>query len=165
MGKWLLIVLGGLAALIAVIFIIGLLRPATHVASVTVRLPQAPDSVWAVIADVEAQPAWAPMVRAVERLPDDAGRPAYKENYDGFEAFTVITESVAPAKLVKEILPTGPFYGTWTWELSPEDTGTLLVITERGTVANAFFRGMMLFHDNEKSLRDYAAALQRRLTS
>ena len=165
MKKWLLIILGGLVALAAVIFIIGLLRPASHVASVTIRLPQVPDSVWAVIANIEGQTAWAPMVRAVERLPDNAGRPAYKENYDGFEVLTVVTESVAPAKLVKEILPTGPFYGTWTWELAPEDTGTQLTITERGTVANAFLRGMMLLHDNEKSLRDYVSALQRRLTS
>jgi len=161
--KWLLIGLGALATLILTIFVAGSLRPASHTASVTAELPVSPDSVWRIISDVEAQPRWLPLVSEVKRLPDDAGRPSYLENFDGFEATTVITESSRPTRLVKEILPTGPFYGSWTWELSPSGTGTRLVITERGTVDNAFFRGMMVFQDYQKSLRDYVAALERRI--
>jgi hypothetical protein len=64
---------------------------------------------------------------------------------------------------VKEILPGGFFHGSWTWELAGEGDGTQLTITERGTVENPFFRGMMIFHDNTKSARLYAEALGKRL--
>jgi hypothetical protein len=65
--------------------------------------------------------------------------------------------------MIKEILPGGAFHGSWTWELAPEGAGTRLTITERGTVENPFYRGMMAFRDEAKSARDYAAALARRL--
>ena len=165
MTRWLLIGLGVLVMVALALLVAGMLRPASHEASVSLRLAAPPDSVWRIISDIEGQPAWVPQVRAVERLPDNAGRPAYRENFDGFEAMTVITESVPHRKLVKEILPTGPFSGTWTWELDGDSTHTTLAITERGTVGNVFLRGMMVFHDNEASLRAYGAALERRLVS
>jgi len=163
--KWLLIVIGLLVGLAVLVLIVGALRPASHVATLTYRVAASPDSVFRVISDVEAQPRWTPEITKVERLPDNAGRPAYRENFGGFEAMTVITESVPDTRLVKEILPTGPFYGTWTWELVPDGAGTRLTITERGTVGNPFFRGMMVFHDNQKTIRQYVAALGRRLNA
>lgn len=163
--KWILIVLGVLVALVAVVFVVGLLRPKSHVASHTVVLAAAPESVWAVITDFARQPEWVPQISRVEAAGERDGRPQWREWFDGFEATVVIRTSDPPRLLVKEILPTGPFHGSWTWELSPEGTGTRLTITERGTVENPFFRGMMVFHDNTKSARDYAAALERRLGS
>lgn len=163
--KWALIVLGAIAALALLVLVIGLMKPASHTASISVQLAAPPDTVWQVISNVPDVPSWFDQVKSVEPLPDHEGRPSFRENYGGFEATTVLREATPLSRMVKEILPTGPFYGTWTWELSPEGTGTRLVITERGTVDNAFIRGMMLFHDNEKTLRDYAAALARRLTS
>lgn len=161
--KWVLIVLAVLIALAALVMVVGALRPKSHVASHTVVLAAPPDRVWATIADVEHTPEWVPDIRTVERLPDRDGRPSYKEGFGGFEATTVITVSEPPRRMVKEILPSGPFYGSWTWELAPEGAGTRLTITERGTVENPFFRGMMVFHDNTKTARDFAAALGRRL--
>lgn len=163
--KWLLIIAGLLVGLVVLVLIVGALRPASHVASVTYRVAAAPDSVFTVISDIEAQPQWAPEITRVERLPDNAGRPAYRENFGGFEAMTVITERDEGRRLVKEILPTGPFYGTWTWELEPDGAGSKLTITERGTIGNPFFRGMMVFHDNQKTMRRYVAALGRRLNA
>ncbi len=163
--KWVLIVLAALIALAALVVVVGALRPKSHVASYTVVLAAPPDRVWATIADVEHTPEWVPDIRKVERLPDHDGRPSWRENFGGFEATTVIAVSEPPRRLVKEILPSGPFYGSWTWELAPEGggAGTRLTITERGTVENPFFRGMMVFHDNTRTARDYAAALGRRL--
>lgn len=165
MKRWLLIGLGVLATLVLAMFVAGALRPASHVASASAEFAASPDSIWRIISDIEGQPRWVPMVRSVERLPDNAGRPAYRENFDGFEVMTVVTESSPPVKLVKEILPTGPFFGTWTWELAPSSTGTRLTITERGTVPNPFFRAMMMFADNTESIRGYLSALQARMGS
>jgi uncharacterized protein YndB with AHSA1/START domain len=161
--KILLIVVSVLAAVVALAALIGALRPATHVARHVVVLAAGPDRVWAEIADVERQPEWVPEIAKVERLPDRDGKPSYREHFGGFEATTVIAESDPPRRLVKEILPTGPFYGSWTWELAAEGEGTRLTITEQGTVPNPLFRAMMIFHDNTKAAREYADALARRL--
>lgn len=161
--KWIVIVASALAVLLLLVYLAGRLRPASHVASVTVRLAAPPESVYAVITDFGRVPEWFDQVAKAERLEDRDGRPAWRESYGGFEATSVVTEQVPGRRVVREILPSGPFHGSWTWELEPEGTGTRLVITERGTVDNAFFRGMMFFHDNTKTGRDYARALGRRL--
>jgi uncharacterized protein YndB with AHSA1/START domain len=161
--KWVLIVLGALVALALLITIVGLLRPRTHVASASAVLAAPPERAFAEIADIARSPEWVPEVRSVERLPDRDGRPSWHENFGGFEATTVVTVSDPPRRLVKEILPNGPFHGSWTWELEPAAAGTRLTITERGTVDNPFFRGMMVFQDPTRSARDYIAALGRRL--
>jgi hypothetical protein len=161
--KWLLIGVGVLGGVVLIVLIIGLLRPKSHVASHSAVLSAPLDRVWAEIADVQRSPEWVSEITKVERLPDREGRPSYRESFGGFEATTVITVSDPPRRLVKEILPGGAFHGSWTWELAPEGAGTRLTITERGTVENPFFRGMMVFQDNTKSARTYAAALARRL--
>lgn len=163
--KWLLFGAVALVALAGLVVVVGLLRPKSHVASHTTVLAAPPEGVWAQIADVERSAEWVPQVTQVERLPDRDGRPSYREHFGGFEATTVVTVSEPPHRFVKEILPGGAFHGSWTWELVPEGTGTRLTITERGTVENPFFRGMMVFHDNTRSARDYAAALASRLAT
>jgi uncharacterized protein YndB with AHSA1/START domain len=162
--KWVLIVLGALVAVVAVVFVVGMLRPRSHVATVAVRLATPPDSVWAVISDFASVPSWFSEITAVERIVDHEGHPAYRETFKGGFGVTVaITESLPSRRLVREILPGGPFFGSWTWELEAAEGGTRLTITERGTVPNPFFRAMMIFHDNTKTMRDYATALGRRL--
>ena len=161
--KLLLIVVGVLAGLAGLAVVVGLLRPKTHTAVHSVILAAAPERVWAEIADVERLPEWLPEITQVERLPDRDGQPSYREHFGQFEATTVVTASDSARRLVKEILPGGAFYGSWTWELAPEGEGTRLTITEQGTVPNPLFRAMMIFHDNTKSARDYADALARRL--
>lgn len=161
--KILLIVVSVLAGLVGVAAVIGALRPRTHTVVHAVVLAASPDRVWAEIVDVERQPEWLPEVTKVERLADRDGKPSYREHFGQFEATTVVTVSEPPRRFVKEILPDGPFYGSWTWELVPEGDATRLTITEQGTVPNPLFRAMMIFHDNTKSARDYADALARRL--
>ena len=161
--KWVLVIAGLLLALVIVAFIVGSFQPKTHVASVTFRVAKPDSVVWAEVANIEKSPEWVPDVRSVTRLPDNAGRPSYRENFGGFEATTVIAVSETSRKLVKEILPSGPFYGSWTWELSAEGDATRLTITEQGTIENPLFRALMIFNDNQKTMRQYGAALGRRL--
>lgn len=161
--KVLLIAVGVLAGLVGLVALIGAFRPRTHVAVHEVVLGASPDRVWREIADVERQPEWVPEITKVERLDDRDGQPSYREYVGRFAATTVVTASDPPRRLVKEILPGGPFFGSWTWVLAPDGEGTRLTITEQGTVPNPLFRAMMIFHDNTKSVRDYADALARRL--
>jgi uncharacterized protein YndB with AHSA1/START domain len=161
--RWVRYVGAALVALVLAVLVAGLFVPESHEAVVTVRLGRPPADVWAVITDFGKLPEWNPDVTATERLLDRDGRETWREDYDGFPATVVTTASEPPARLVREILPEGAFFGTWTWELAAEGEGTRLTITERGTVSNPFFRGMMVFHDNSRTARDYAAALARRL--
>jgi hypothetical protein len=162
--KWLVIVPAALVALALLVLVAGLLVPKSHEARVTVRLGKSPAEVWAVITDFPRQPAWNKDITAVVSLPDRDGKAVWLETLGGnFNATVVNLVVEPPTRLVREILPSGPFYGSWTWELAPDGGGTRLSITERGTVDNPFFRGMMVFRSQTKTARDYAAALGRRL--
>jgi uncharacterized protein YndB with AHSA1/START domain len=161
--KWVLIVLGTLAALVLLVLIAGLLRPRTHVATRTFRIERPVSDVWAVVSDFSRVPEWFSEVSKVERLTDIDGRPAWRETIGGFEATIVVREEVEPRRIVREILPTGPFWGTWTFELEAQGDATLFTVTENGTVGNPFLRGMMLFSDEHKTMTQYTNALARRL--
>ncbi|MBI3982858.1 MAG: SRPBCC family protein [Gemmatimonadetes bacterium] len=162
--KWILVVLAALAALALLILIAGLFVPKSHEASVTVRLGKPPADVWAVITDFPKQPEWNSEITAVTALPDRDSKAVWQETFGGqFQATVVNAVVEPPARLVREILPGGPFHGSWTWDLAPDAQGTRLTITERGTVENPFFRGMMVFQDNTRTVREYAASLAKRL--
>jgi len=163
--KWLVLVVGVLAGLVAVVAVAGAFRPADHVASLTVRLGAPRDSVWAAVTDFTGTPRWFDGVRSSERVADVDGRPAWKENFGGFDATLVERERVERTRVVREILPSGSFSGTWTYELADDGAGTRLAITERGHVGNPLFRGMMVFSDETKTMRRYAEALARRLAT
>jgi len=163
--RWFLIVVAALVALVLVVVVIGALRPADHVASVTARLAKNDSLVWDVVSDFAKVPSWFSEVRKVERIADVDGRPAFRENYGGFEV-TVVTRELAPRRrIVREILPSGSFSGTWTMELTPGGDTTSLTITERGHVGNPLFRGMMALTDPKgtKTMRAYLAALAAKL--
>ena len=163
MMKWLAIILGTLVGLAVIVTLVGAMRPADHTASITVRLGKPRADVWAVIADAEHMPAWFSEAKSVERVADIDGRPTYHERYGGWTATVVIRESVDGQRLVREIQPGGGFSGSWTIELADDGPGTRLTITERGHVPNAFFRGMMMFVSDTKTMRQYAEALARKL--
>ena len=158
-----LIIVGALVALVAIAFIAGSLRPADHVASITVRLAEPDSVIWATVSDFPRVPEWFTEVESVERVADVDGQPAWREKYGGFAVTNVVRVWDPPRKIVREILPSGSFSGTWTIELVPDSGGTTITITEHGHVGNPLFRAMMMFTDNEKTMRAYVAALEKRL--
>ena len=161
--KWLALVLGVLVGIAAVITVVGALRPADHRASITVRLAKPQSEVWAVVTDFTAYPQWFREVSASERIADIDGQPAWKERFAGFEATLVQRERVDGTRIVREILPSGSFSGTWTYELADEGAGTRLTVTEHGHVGNPFFRGMMAFSDETRTMRLFVEALGTKL--
>ena len=161
--KWLAIILGTIAGLALIVLLVGALRSPDHIATVTFRLGKPRGEVWAVVSDFAKGPEWFPEVKSVERIADVDGRPAYREQYGGFTVTSVVREWVDSARIVREILPSGSFSGSWTLELADDPAGTRMAITERGHVGNPFFRGMMAFSDNTKTLKQYAQALATRL--
>jgi|SRR6058998_274123 len=163
--KWLLIVMGSLAGLFALMALIGVFVPREHRATSTVTLRQPAESVWKVVRDFGSSPTWWPDVKIVERLPDRGGREVWRQKLSGFDVPIIVLESAPPRKLVTQIDPNagGAFGGTWTYELTPDSSGTRIAVTETGWISNPIFRFMSRFIlGYYGSLDNYLKALGRR---
>lgn len=144
--KWILWTVLGLVGVVGIVAIVGWLLPVAHVASRSARINQAPENVYAAIADVGAYPTWFEGVTRVEMLDSPAGKIRFREHMTTGPVVMEVAETVPPARFVTRIAdPDQPFGGTWTFELSPAGGGTDLTITERGEVYNPIFRFMSRF--------------------
>jgi Polyketide cyclase / dehydrase and lipid transport len=169
--RWALWIIGSLAAIVALVAIIGALLPKGHVATRAAKFRESPDAVWQAITRYEDFPKWRPGVTAVTRMPDANGHVVFMET-GGSGAQNIpyeIVESVAPVggapgKLMARIAdPKLPFGGSWTYEVAPADGGTNLRITERGEVYNPIFRFVSKFFMSQtKTMEDYLNALGKK---
>jgi uncharacterized protein YndB with AHSA1/START domain len=160
--KWVLLILGCLAALVVLVAIIGSLLPKGHTAVRTIRLKQRPEAVWQAITDYAGAPGWRTEVKKVERLPDQNGHQVWRETTDS--ALTLETlEEAAPRRLVRKIAdPSLPFGGTWTYEIAPAEGGCTITITENGEVYNPLFRVISKMMDPSATIRGYLRALAKK---
>ena len=111
--KWVLIGIAGLAAIIALVAIIGATLPRNHVATRSLALRRPPEEVWPVIMQATA----------ASGVPVD------------------VVESDPPRRQVTRVKDTEKMFGgTWTITLTPSSTGSTLKITEDGWVGNPIFR-------------------------
>jgi uncharacterized protein YndB with AHSA1/START domain len=163
--KWVLIVVLALALVPALAAVIGSRFGQSHRASVSKSFPVPPDAIWSAITDVERFPSWRAGVTRVERLPDRNGYPAWVEEGRSGRMPLVVERMEPPRVLVVRIAdPKLPFGGTWTYEITPEGTGSRLTITEDGEIYNPLFRFMARFiFGYEATLRSYIASLEKRL--
>jgi hypothetical protein len=161
--RWLLKGAVVVVALVAALFLLGLTRPESHVASTRARYASAPDVVWSTISDVERWPEWNPEVHSVERMPERNGHPTVNIVGSWGAAATELTVIEPPARLRTE-MDAGDFSGSWSYDLeATPDGGTLLTVTEEGRVASPLLRALMVFHDNYATMTDFHRALGARL--
>jgi uncharacterized protein YndB with AHSA1/START domain len=147
MLRWTLIILGSLIAIVLLIALVGWVIPREHVAGAELRLNQNPDTVWSVVWDVESYPDWWSYISAAEmRRAADGGTHYVMRDRHGQEVPYELIESHPPRRLVMRIADDDlPFGGSWTYEVEPADAGSLVRITENGTIENPFFRFMARF--------------------
>lgn len=138
---------GALALLVMVVVGVGMLLPEKHVAAKVFYLEAPPQTLWSVITNFEAQTRWRPKLQRVERLPNRNGHEVWREFEGRHRQLSYETvESLAPRLLVRRIVDEGlPFGGSWTFEITPEGTGSQLHITEHGEVHNLVFRFVSKF--------------------
>ena len=163
--KWVLIIVGVLAGILALTWIAGSLLPREHVASSRITLPQPPDSIWPVVRDPGALVGtWSDLAEA-RRVDDPAGREVWAEKVSGFEMRLIMEESIPPSRLVTRIdaAPDAVFGGRWVYELAPMGPGTTLTVTEEGWVGNPLFRLMSKLGGQHGSIDGYLKALGRKL--
>jgi hypothetical protein len=137
--KWLLIIICGLAGLIALIVIIGWLLPRNHKVSRTLSLHIPPKTVWDLIT---GPPLWRPEIRGFQPMPPNGDHRVWRETDGHGQLITYeAIESTPPSRLVVKIAdPSLPFGGTWTYEIAPTPEGCSLTITEDGEIYNPIFR-------------------------
>jgi len=145
--KGVLIVLAALLGLVALVAIIGMFVPRDHVAGVTITLRQPPDSVWKVVRDLGNVPQWWGDMKRSERVPNGGGAERWAQEVGGFKMALVIETDEPPRHLVTRIdAPAdASFGGTWTYDITPVDSGSKFTVTERGWIANPVFRFMSRF--------------------
>jgi hypothetical protein len=116
--KWILFVVAALVVLVAIVAVIGLFLPRTHVASRTLTVHRPPTDVWALISN-----------------------PALNQELSGSDVRVETVEARPPERMVSRIAdPNLPFGGTWTYTIDSRPTGSTLTITEDGYVSNPIFR-------------------------
>ena len=144
--RWVLGIAGLLVLVVLVVCVIGYMLPQSHVASVSARYAAPPDSIWASLTDVPAFPKWRPGLSRVELLPDENGQRGWRE-FGKNDAVTYrVVESAPLRRLVTRIADQNlPYGGSWTYELTPDGSGTRLTITENGEVYNPIFRFVARF--------------------
>ena len=161
MRKWLLIGVGVLVGSIGLVFLIGVLLPQNHRATVNFDIARSPEEVWQYITDIESFPTWRPDVDGVEMLPGRDNLPAWTEHGPGGLLPLYVESMDPPRKLVVRIGEGLPFGGTWTYELrASELTSTHVTITEDGEVYNPIFRFVgRFFIGYDATLHRYRDAL------
>ena len=159
--KWILIVGLILLAIVAVVVVIGLLLPQSHVATRRASIPSTCETVFAAITDVEQFSTWRRDVTKVERLPDRDGRPVWVEDGSSGRMTLAVEHEDRPTLLVIRIAdPDLPFGGTWTYNLQPGPESCEVTITEKGEIYNPIFRFMARFvFGYEATMASYLEAL------
>jgi uncharacterized protein YndB with AHSA1/START domain len=140
------VLLGVVVGLGLLIVLVGYLLPVKHVATVSARVPAAPEQVWQALTDVAAYPTWRGDVTSVEMLPADSGRVAWREQGKNGAISFAIEEAEPPRRLVTRITDKAlPFGGAWEYTVTPDGAGSRVQITERGEVYNPVFRFVSRF--------------------
>lgn len=146
---WLWIALGGLAGLVVVVVVVGLCLPEVYRAKGRLDVELPPEAVWELVADFERHPLSATMARGVERLPDEAAGPAWREDI-GSSTITVRTvEAVPHERLVRQMTDSVvPMTATWSFAIEPRGAGSRVwidneTVIRRGTWHVPIFRVIM----------------------
>jgi uncharacterized protein YndB with AHSA1/START domain len=165
--RWIFIGALTIAALVALVAIVGSWLPRSHRASRERIVAASPETVWSSITEVEAFPAWRSDVRKVQRLPDGDGRRAWVEEGRSGK-MTFVAERSEPPRLlvVRTADPDLPFGGTWTYEITPAGGGSRVTITEDGEIYNPLFRFVARFIlGYEGTIASYLAALEKKFSA
>jgi uncharacterized protein YndB with AHSA1/START domain len=141
--KWLLMIVGALAGLIAVMFVIGKLLPVAHTASRSVELKAPPEKIWQLLTQFADYPQWRKELKQVEMVNEKT----WKGIDSHGESITfALQEAQTFEKMVTVIADKNlPFGGSWMFALKANAATTTLTITENGEVYNPLFRFMSKF--------------------
>jgi uncharacterized protein YndB with AHSA1/START domain len=150
--------------IVGIVTIAGWLLPVKHEASRSAQFKQPPQDVYAVVSDVAGYADWFEGVSRIEMLESANGRVRFREHMNTGPIVMEVAEANPPTRFVTAIAdPDQPFGGTWTFEITPEQGGSRLTITERGEIYNPIFRFMARFvFGYTATMEGYLSSLARK---
>lgn len=154
----LILSLAVLLLLVALVFLIGWLLPATREGRAETVIAAPPDRVLAVIADVEAQPEWRE-VGSVTRTAE-----GWEEVTPRGERIAFVAEEMTETRFRLRFASDAGYTGAWEALLEPVAEGTRIAVVERATVPSPLGRIIArLMFDPGAFATTYLAALKARV--
>ena len=155
--------IGIVILIFAVMALIGSRLPRTHTASRSIVLRQQRPNVYSVMRDFKSASAWRSDVKSVEVVETPGQKTRFTEHGSDDMNYEVV-EDVPNQRMATRILNTDLGYsGQWTYELTDENGGTRVKITEDGDVSNVLFRFMSRYIFGHTSTIDsYLTALGKK---
>jgi uncharacterized protein YndB with AHSA1/START domain len=137
--------------------------PAHQTHTRTTTLKQTPEVVFALLTDLPNFPTWNRNMVKIEMLPPVDGKEATRQTFKGNMQMTIITsESTPPKHLVRSMGDnSGPFEGSWTYDISPIADGSQIILTEQMTMNNAFFRLMAKLFGQTKYMDEHLEGMAK----
>jgi hypothetical protein len=163
--KWVFIIAGTLAVVIATIALVGALLPRDHVVAMTARIAGKPDDVWTVMTTPAAFPEWRSDVKRIELLSATPTGPSWREHGSNGAVTYAVDSWEPPKRFVGRIADTGlPFGGSWEYRVEADGpSASRVTIIERGSVYNPIFRFVSRFiMGHTSTMKTYLNALARR---
>jgi hypothetical protein len=158
--------LTAVAAAGGVVGLIGLCFPIEHVTSGSLLLDRPPEIVWRVLTDFDGMPLWRSDLTGLERLPDLAGKPAWREISRAGNRVLELSLAEPPRRLVMRRSVNGrPGLPSRTFELVEASRGTLLTLAERGEVPNPLLRVLVRIRAPRGEINRFLRDLDRRLNA
>jgi len=136
-------IVAALVVLVGIMALIGSTLPKTHAVSRSIVLQKSPQDVYAAIRDFGSHPKWRDDVKQIDVETSQGGPVYFREVAKHGTVNYELTEDIPAERMVTRIRDTDLGYsGQWTYQLTPENGGTRLTITEDGEVSNVLFRFM-----------------------
>lgn len=156
----------GLLLVIGVVVLAGLVLPGVRVTSGSVILDAPPETVWLVLTDFDGMPRWRSDLRGLERLPDQGGRPAWREfgsGRGGTRVIQLVTAEPHHRLVTRRIDRGGDPHAVRTIELARREgrEGTVVTVTEQESVdpVARVLSGLRINRNSLRFLNDLARVL------
>ncbi|MEO0552200.1 MAG: polyketide cyclase [Bacteroidota bacterium] len=160
--KWLLIIIGVLALLVLIVFLVGKLLPVKHTAFQEKQFTTDISSLWSALRNFEDYPKWRSTLKTLTVINEKQ----WQETDSRGDIITFgIIEEISEAKMAVKILSDDlPFGGTWVYELTEGNGAVTLKITENGEVYSPIYRFIgYFFLDQSATIKQYMIDLELRL--
>jgi hypothetical protein len=156
--KILLIIAGIFVVIIATMYVIGLMLPVQHTASIQADIPASTEEVWNRITTIEKYPEWRKEIKKVESISSSQWIEYDKSNNTPYR----VAEAIPLQKWVIAIDSKNlPYGGRWTYIITKSADHTHISITEDGEVYNPIFRFISRYvMGHDATMKKYLAELQ-----
>lgn len=161
--KWIGGIIGFLILLIVLVYIVGMLIPESHTASVSHNYTTTKDQLWETIIDYENYASWRSDVDKVELIDSLTWREYYSYGEVlTFKQVEMDSLNFLKTKIADENIPFG---GSWEITLQNSEKGNIhLKIVENGKVYDPFFRFInTFFMDQKATMNTFVTDLQNKL--